>query len=270
MKLKRIVFALFIAIFVLNGCVDTNYLREEAIIAPKLKTADIGFKKERITKDLLNEKANNDIPPMEYREYDGRDGLDWIASLSDQGSSGKLVEDYDVMRDSFGNVISMTLVTDSKRVEDRRPPIMQFGGRVEVGSEFFPRTTTYGLDCYGCYGAQSGSGGSAAGVKFNIDRGVQQSNGEWLAGITYDGYYIVAADRNIPIGSVLEISDHGYSGAGLSPGVPFLAKVLDRGGGISSDHLDLYSGSEKKPILSINRQIHQPKVTIVSIGNGNK
>ncbi|MEG0958916.1 MAG: hypothetical protein RSC93_09520 [Erysipelotrichaceae bacterium] len=270
MKLKRIVFALFMAIFVLNGCASTNYLREEAHIAPKLKPAEISFKRERITKDVLGEKTNVDIPPMEYREYDGRDGLAWIATLSDHGSSGKVVEDYDIVKDPFGKVTSMTFVNGSKRVEDRRPPIMQFGGSVQIGSVFFPRTTTYGLDCYGCWGAQSGTGGTAAGVKFDINKGVQQSSGAWLPGITYDGFYIVAADRSIPIGSVLEISDHGYSGAGLTPGVPFLAKVLDRGGGVQEDHLDLYSGSEKQPILSINRGIHNPKVTIVQIGNGHK
>lgn len=109
---------------------------------------------------------------------------------------------------------------------------------------FYPRTTLYGVDCYGCNVREDGTGNTAIGVMLNPNLGVMQSDGTWKEGLTYDGYYIVAADPSIPFYSIIEISNHGLSGMGFSPDVPIQAMVLDRGGGIKGAHLDLYIGSE--------------------------
>lgn len=270
MKSKRIAFGLFMALFALNGCFQTSFIEEKTLVQIEPKPSEVKMIKERVNLEVLSEKPTQGVPGVEIREYDGRAGIPWIASLSDAGSPGRIVQDYDIVVDPFGSNSSTTAVAGTKRLVDSRPAIMQFGGSVSVGSFFYPKTTTYGFDCVGCGGAETGSGGAASGVRFNIDSGVQQSNGTWRQGITYDGYYIVAADRSIPIGTVLKISNHGYGGEGLTPGVPFYAKVLDRGGGIIGAHLDVYSGSEKAPSLSINRSAHNPIAEIVSVGNGSR
>ncbi len=126
----------------------------------------------------------------------------------------------------------------------------------------FAKITTYGTDCYGCYN-ENGFGGSASGVKLSFDA-VRQSDGTWKEGITYDGYYIVAANSSIPMGSIIEVSNHGYSGKGLVPGEPFYAMVLDRGA-MTLNHLDLFVGSEKSSGISVNRA-YQPMMKVIRYG----
>ena len=56
-------------------------------------------------------------------------------------------------------------------------------------------------------------------VVYNMDS-VREYNGEWQKGITYDGYYIIAADPPTPMGTIVTVYNHGYSGDGLQAGVP--------------------------------------------------
>lgn len=117
----------------------------------------------------------------------------------------------------------------------------------EVVSEgsFEIKTTLYGVDCYGCNVREDGTGNTATGVQLNPAWGVLQSDGTWKSGLTYDGYYIIAMDASVPFYSIVEISNHGYSGMGLSPDQPIQCIVLDRGGAITGNHVDLYIGSEQ-------------------------
>lgn len=268
MKSKRKLFALFIMIFALYGCAGTKAMETETSLFQTYSKdmAANANTSSRMRVETVTEETLTSQPELIYRDYEGNGGISWIASLVDQGTPGKVQEDYYVTKDFNGNIVSKTKVLGSQRSEDARPAVMQFGGSVTPGSVFFPKTTTYGVDCVGCSGETTGSGGTATGIRLDVNLGVRQSNGSWQQGITYDGYYIVAADKNIPLGSIIEISDHGYSGAGLTPGVPFYAMVLDRGGGIYNNHLDLYAGSEKQGTLSINSSMHHPKATIVSVG----
>ena len=144
-------------------------------------------------------------------------------------------------------------------------------GLIQIGNEntfeqenkpVLAKITTYGTDCNGCYNL-NGYGGSAGGVKLSFDS-VRQSDGSWKEGITYDGYYIVAANSSIPMGSIIEVSNHGLSGYGLVEGQPFYAMVLDRGA-MTLNHLDLFVGSEKSNGLSINRS-YSPTMKIVRYG----
>ncbi len=132
----------------------------------------------------------------------------------------------------------------------------------EKQEEIFAKITTYGTDCDGCYNV-NGYGGTASGVKLSF-QSVQQSDGTWRDGITYDGYYIVAANGSIPMGSIVEISNHGFSGAGLVEGESFYAMVLDRGA-MTLNHFDLFIGSENSDIISINRG-YSPTYKIVRYG----
>lgn len=111
------------------------------------------------------------------------------------------------------------------------------------------RFTRYGVDCSGCKVSADGFGGTASGVSVSTTS-VKQSNGVWKQGITYDGYYIIAMDKNIPMRTIVEISNHNLSGAGIEPGVPFKAIVLDRGGAVDGLEVDLFVGTEKRVTVS--------------------
>ncbi len=122
--------------------------------------------------------------------------------------------------------------------------------------------TTYGTDCLGCYHTD-GFGGTASGVKLSFTS-VRQSNGVWLDGITYDGYYVIAANSAFPFGSIVEVTNHGYSGMGLVPNQPFKAIVLDRGA-MTINHIDLFVGSESAYNVSVNRS-YAPQIKLVRYG----
>lgn len=116
------------------------------------------------------------------------------------------------------------------------------------------RITRYGADCYGCRISADGKGKTASGVGVGLNS-VQQKNGTWQQGITYEGYYIVATSSNLPLYSIIEISNHTVSGMGITPGVPFQAIVLDRGGAIQGTKIDLFVGTEKNmPVTQGRRQ----------------
>lgn len=132
----------------------------------------------------------------------------------------------------------------------------------KVPQEVYARITTYGVDCFGCY-SSNGYGGTASGVKLHENM-VRQSDGTWLDGITYDGYYIVATNRGIPMGSIIEVSNHGFNGLGLQEGVTFRAMVLDRGA-MGENHLDLFVGSERTNKIWINRS-YAPTMKIIRLG----
>lgn len=150
---------------------------------------------------------------------------------------------------------------DTSAVSQKFIPVTQLAYEKE-NPTVAVKITTYGTDCYGCYN-ENGFGGSASGVKLSFDA-VKQSDGSWKDGITYDGYYIVAANSSIPMGSIIEISNHGYAGKGLVPGQTFYAMVLDRGA-MTLNHLDLFVGSENSSGISIDRS-YQPMMKVIRYG----
>ena len=124
-------------------------------------------------------------------------------------------------------------------------------GMVEIGSEITIRkATVYGADCAGCYSKKDNSASTSAQILLSTDQ-VRQSSGQWLDGITYDGYYIVAMDSAIPLCTTIKITNHGYVGAGIQANQPFMAIVLDRGRLISGNAIDLFSGSESNSKVKV-------------------
>lgn len=134
-----------------------------------------------------------------------------------------------------------------EKLPDPKPAVVityNSNGSIDSSTEYsISRFTRYGVDCYGCNIAADNTGGTASGVRLSTTA-VRQSDGTWLQGITYNGYYIVAADKSIPFGTIIEIYDHNLYGEGISPGVPFRAIVLDRGGGVNGTEIDLFIGTE--------------------------
>ena len=105
-------------------------------------------------------------------------------------------------------------------------------------------------------------------MALDLNLGVQMPDGSWQPGIRYGNYYIVAADPSIPLCSILKISDHGLSGSGITPDQPYYAIVLDRGGAIQGNHIDLYIGSENSGAI-VPVKNTQAKAQIIREGGKN-
>ena len=109
-------------------------------------------------------------------------------------------------------------------------------GTITTGRVFSGRITSYGADCIGC-GTRT-----AAGLYVTVN-GVKN---ERTATLSFNGgeYYVLAADREFPFGTIVKVSDHNY---GIPD--PFYGIVLDRGGAVKGTHMDLYSGSQVNPLF---------------------
>ncbi len=238
MKLKRIC-AFLIMVFILSGCAsdiamnvaeNTNQAHN-AVITSQLTHRNVRSAlrsddqkqialKEEIRSYALTKKLNTKLVKQDAIQ----DTLKQFAQTA-QASQYEVEAPQAQAQESEPN-------TDAR--EDTTP----------VLDEYQIRATLYGVDCYGCNVREDGTGNTATGVQLNPQWGVKQSNGEWLEGLTYDGYYIIAMDPSVPFYSIVEISNHGLSGMGFSPDVPIKCMVLDRGGAIYGNHIDLYVGSE--------------------------
>lgn len=170
--------------------------------------------------------------------------ISWLAAETNAGSPEMEIKYYDVTYSNDGEVLSKTYVLGADEHISATPRVLTYGATMAVNTYFRPSFSRYGLDCAGCKGEYTKSGNTGLGIKLDGTLGVQQADGTWKEGITWEGYYIVAASPEIPYCSILEISNHNYSGAGLSPNQPFYAIVLDRGGAIKNNRLDFYIGLE--------------------------
>lgn len=200
------------------------------------------------------------IDPDEYPEG----GISWLISLTDEGTPEVTYETYEMTYNAEGEMLSRILVPYSTWVQESTPKTYSYGSTVKEGAYFKSRrATSYGADCTGC-GGEDGFSGTSAGIQLGLNS-VRQSDGTWKEGITYDGYYIIATDKAIPLCTVVEISNHRWSGKGLVSGKPFKAIVLDRGGGITGSAIDLFTGSERNSGVR-NGTRYGVKVEIVSFG----
>ncbi len=92
---------------------------------------------------------------------------------------------------------------------------------------FIGKLTAYGPDCLGC------SGNSACPPRQNFKNGNIYFDDQ-----VYGKVRVVAADRSIPCGSIVKISGISiYS-------EPILAIVMDRGGAVTGNHMDLLFTSQ--------------------------
>jgi 3D (Asp-Asp-Asp) domain-containing protein len=193
-----------------------------------------------------------------------RAGYTWLISKVKSGSPSQLAVTYRVTYDLDGNILSKVKIPGSEKLIQAIPVTYQYGAKVTKGAYFYARTISrYGFDCVGCEAPGATTATTASLLKVSATA-VRQSDGTWKDGITYDGYYIVAADKAFPLCTVLEISNHHFSGSGIKVGVPFKVLVADRGGAITTNRLDFFIGTESY----LNTVIHNAnskgtKVTVV-------
>ena len=178
----------------------------------------------------------------------------WTQTVEKKGKNG-IVEKTYLVTYADGKEINRKVIKE-KIIKEPVDRVIRHGG-IYKGTTFTGRLTTYGGDCNGC------GGHSASGVKLSPKTGVNNSHSPYL---TYKGkkYYCLAADRSIPFGTVIKISNHNLSVEDTIYGI-----VVDRGGSIKGNKIDIFKGSEKngKKFFSGGTS-HNTKFEIVSMGSG--
>ena len=179
----------------------------------------------------------------------------FTTKVAQQGQDGQVKNTYRVTYQN-GNEVSRQLI-GSEVISPATDTIIETG-TLQEGAYFTGRLTTYGGDCAG------GNGTSSSGIKLSPISGVQGSNS---AKLTYNGrsYYCLAADPSIPFGTIIEISNHNLNTAGTIYGI-----VVDRGGAIKGNKIDIFNGSEGSGKRYFGGGTsHNTKFEVVSLGSGN-
>lgn len=185
--------------------------------------------------------------------YKGEGG--WSRTVVQEGKDGIVKRTYLVTYANKKEVSRKVIKEDIMKEPVEK--IIKRGG-ITAGTTFTGRLTTYGGDCKGCGGRGS------SGVKLSPTTGVNNSNSPYL---TYKGqkYYCLAADRSIPFGTVIKISNHNLNTSSTIYGI-----VVDRGGAIKGNKVDIFKGSEKASGKQFIRggTSRNTKFEILSIGSG--
>ena len=257
MNSKRIKFALFILVFVLYGCASGS--RSES-----LKTNST----QNLTTNIPTDARSYEPLVIPTANVDNKVAA--VALIANDQASSAMVHSLYQVRDAEGELKSMKVMKDysAKLTNNVKKEIKAEKARIEAkkARTFYPYTTTYGVDCYGCNNV-NGRGGTASGVAIDANLGVRMPDGSWQPGIRYGKYYIIAADPEIPMCSILKITNHGLSGEGISVDKPYYAIVLDRGGAIYGSHIDLYVGLESNNNI---RRVQQTNTTAEIIRFGGR
>lgn len=176
----------------------------------------------------------------------------FTTKVAQQGQSGQVKNTYRVTYQN-GKAVSKKLV-GSTVVAPVSDTIIETG-TVQPGAYFTGKMTTYGGDCAG------GNGTSSTGIKLSPITGVQGSNSPKL---TYNGrsYYCLAADPSIPFGTIMEISNHNLSIESTAYGI-----VVDRGGAIKGNVVDIFNGTEAGKYFTGGTS-KDTQFKIVSVGSG--
>lgn len=179
----------------------------------------------------------------------------WTKTVVQEGKDGKAKRTY-LFTYANGKETNKQMIKE-EIIEKPVDKIIQYGDVLE-GTTFTGRLTLYGGDCTGCGGT------SSSGVKLSPTSGVNNTNSPYLY---YNGkkYYCLAADRSIPFGTVIKISNHNLNTEGTIYGI-----VVDRGGAIKGNKIDIFNGSEG----SGNKYFgggtsYNTKFEVVSLGSGN-
>ena len=176
----------------------------------------------------------------------------FTTKVAQQGQNGQVKNTYRVTYEN-GNEVGRELI-GSQVVSQATDTIIETGA-VQEGAFFTGRLTTYGGDCAG------GNGTSSTGIKLSPISGVQGSNSPKL---TYNGrsYYCLAADPLIPFGTIIEITNHNLSIESTAYGI-----VVDRGGAIKGNKIDIFNGTEAGKYFTGGTS-KNTQFKIISVGSG--
>ncbi len=209
------------------------------------------------SKDLLqvNRISEEEVEEVQYVDSQTIEttGLHlFTTEVVQQGQQGQINNKVKVTYEN-GKIVKKELLS-SEVVTEKTDTIIAHG-TVQPGAYFTGKLTTYGGDCAG------GNGTSSSGISLSTTTGVKGSNS---AKLSYNGgsYYCLAADPSIPFGTIIKITNHNLGIESTAYGI-----VVDRGGAIKKNHIDIFNGTEAGKYFrggsSSNTQFE-----IVSVGSG--
>lgn len=247
---------------------EKEYLVKQDTVSNVLKEVNVELNKgDTVNKDLNSLIEQNDLlkitrvetktltkeEKIPYKTVEKGSG-GWSRSVVQEGQDGLVKRTYLITY--ANNKETSRKVIEEEIIKAPVDKVIKKGG-IQKGTTFTGRLTTYGGDCTGC------GGSSASGLKLSPVTGVNNSNSPYL---TYKGkkYYCLAADRSIPFGTVIKIYNHNLNTESTIYGI-----VVDRGGAIKGNKIDIFKGSEGsgKKYFSGGTS-HNTKFEIVSIGSG--
>ena len=223
---------------------EKDYLVKQDTVSNVLNELNV----ELDTKDTLNKDKEEIVQQDDYIKITTVEKIEkipystktkgsgsWTKTVVQEGKDGKAKRTY-LLTYANGKETNKKMIKE-EIIEEPVDKVIQYGGVLE-GTTFTGRLTLYGGDCTGC-GGTSSSGGQK--------------------------YYCLAADRSIPFGTVIKISNHNLSTAGTIYGI-----VVDRGGAIKGNKIDIFNGSESsgKKYFSGGTS-YNTKFEVVSLGSGN-
>ncbi len=209
------------------------------------------------SKDLLqvNRISEEEVEEVQYVDSQTIEttGLHlFTTEVVQQGQQGQINNKVKVTYEN-GKIVKKELLS-SEVVTEKTDTVIAHG-TVQPGAYFTGKLTTYGGDCAG------GNGTSSSGISLSPTTGVKGSNS---AKLSYNGgsYYCLAADPSIPFGTIIKITNHNLGIESIAYGI-----VVDRGGAIKKNHIDIFNGTEAGKYFrggsSSNTQFE-----IVSVGSG--
>ena len=226
-------------------------LGEEDSINLKMDTEIEEGAKINITRVTYEEERVKEKIAYEIEYVDSTDPNLFGTRVKSEGQEGikeviykkRLINGKEVKREKIGSEVTKEPVA---AVVER--------GTVGTGVTFTGRLNRYGEDCVCC-------GNRTAAGLYVTTNGVENSG---KVTMSYNGgeYYVLAADGSIPFGSILKVSNHGFS----IPD-PFYGIVLDRGGAITGTNVDVFCGGESASFFSGGTS-YSTQFEIVALGNG--
>ena len=244
-----------------------DYLVRQAAVSNVLEDLNVSLNPQDILNfDLNYVLNNNDLIQITRVNEANVDEINTVASntinasglelfttkVVQKGQEGQVKNTYRVTYQN-GREVSKELIGSSVVVPATDTIIET--GIVQPGAYFSGKLTTYGGDCAG------GNGTSSTGIKLSPITGVQGTNSPKL---TYNGrsYYCLAADPSIPFGTIIEISNHNLSIESTAYGI-----VVDRGGAIKGNKIDIFNGTEAGKYFTGGTS-KDTQFRIVSVGSG--
>ena len=174
------------------------------------------------------------IEPRDYFYKTNRNQFSNLIAISTSGNTNGIKDVIFTVRKINGLEVSREQTGEEISLEPT-PRTLEVG-TITTGDKFIGKMTSYGADCIGC-GTRTAAGlyVTTTGVKNEPTATLSFNGGE---------YYVLAADKQFPFGTIIKVSNHSYN----IPD-PFYGIVLDRGGLIKGTKLDLYTGSQKNPLF---------------------
>ena len=237
-----------------------DYLVRQDTVKNVLKELDVNLgTKDTVNKDMayivqskdllqVNRISEEEVEEIQYVDSQTIEttGLHlFTTEVVQQGQRGQINNKVKVTYEN-GKIVKKELLS-SEVVTEKTDTIIAHG-TIQPGAYFTGKLTTYGGDCAG------GNGTSSSGISLSPTSGVKGSHS--------GRYYCLAADPSIPFGTIIKITNHNLGIESTAYGI-----VVDRGGAIKKNHIDIFNGTEAgkyfKGGTSNNTQFE-----IVSVGSG--